>query len=200
MVPRLCGRRSVPARDRDAVRVGRVQRARDRRITALVTYSAVILSFLAGNRMGPRDPRRIGEREQRAPSRWAWATVSSLAARGRCCGFLGETWQVGAARGALRRRVGRRPQWMAARGHSCPCGIVDLRTARERARRGGVSRDRPLPGSSTPGYRPRLPGAGACGARARRKLAVPEAGSSAASGSSGSRRGRTPGAPARPSP
>jgi len=94
-------------------------------ITALVTYSAVILSFLGGIEWGLAIRDDSGNEASRAIA-LGLSTVSSLAAWA-VLWLPSATWQVGAALG-LFVAVWAADQWMAARG-LLPTWFVDLRTA-----------------------------------------------------------------------
>jgi hypothetical protein len=94
-------------------------------IAALVTYSAVILSFLAGIEWGLAIRDESGNEASRVAA-LGLSTVSSLAAWAVL--WLPSThWQVGAALG-LFVAVWAADQWMASRG-LLPAWFVDLRTA-----------------------------------------------------------------------
>ena len=94
-------------------------------ITALVTYSAVILSFLGGIEWGLAIRDDSGNEATRAIA-LGLSTVSSLAAWA-VLWLPSATWQVGAALG-LFVTVWVADQWMASRG-LLPAWFVDLRTA-----------------------------------------------------------------------
>lgn len=94
-------------------------------ITALVTYSAVILSFLGGIEWGLAIRDDAGNEASRAIA-LGLSTVSSLAAWA-VLWLPSATWQVGAALG-LFVIVWAADQWMASRG-LLPAWFVDLRTA-----------------------------------------------------------------------
>ena len=94
-------------------------------ITALVTYSAVILSFLAGIEWGLAIRDESGTESTRAIA-LGLSTVSSLAAWALLW-LPSPTWQVGCAL-ALFVAVWGADQWMAGRG-LLPTWFVDLRTA-----------------------------------------------------------------------
>jgi hypothetical protein len=94
-------------------------------ITALVTYSAVILSFLGGIEWGLAIRDDSGNEASRAIA-LGLSTVSSLAAWA-VLWLPSATWQVGAALG-LFLAVWAADQWMASRG-LLPAWFVDLRTA-----------------------------------------------------------------------
>lgn len=94
-------------------------------ITALVTYSAVILSFLAGIEWGLAIRDDTGTEATRAIA-LGLSSVSSLAAWA-VLWLPSPTWQVGAAL-ALFVAVWGADQWMAGRG-LLPTWFVDLRTA-----------------------------------------------------------------------
>ena len=94
-------------------------------ITALVTYSAVILSFLGGIEWGLAIRDDSGNEATRAIA-LGLSTVSSLAAWA-VLWLPSATWQVGAALG-LFVTVWAADQWMASRG-LLPAWFVDLRTA-----------------------------------------------------------------------
>ena len=94
-------------------------------ITALVTYSAVILSFLGGIEWGLAIRDDSGNEASRAIA-LGLSTVSSLAAWA-VLWLPSATWQVGAALG-LFVTVWVADQWMASRG-LLPAWFVDLRTA-----------------------------------------------------------------------
>ena len=94
-------------------------------ITALVTYSAVILSFLGGIEWGLAIRDDSGNEASRAIA-LGLSTVSSLAAWA-VLWLPSATWQVGAALG-LFVAVWAADQWMASRG-LLPAWFVDLRTA-----------------------------------------------------------------------
>ena len=93
-------------------------------ITALVTYSAVILSFLAGIEWGLAIRDESGNEVTRAIA-LGLGTVSSLAAWA-VLWLPSPTWQVGAAL-ALFVAAWAADQWMASRG-LLPTWFVDLRT------------------------------------------------------------------------
>ncbi len=94
-------------------------------ITALVTYSAVILSFLAGIEWGLAIRDESGTETTRAVA-LGLSTVSSLAAWAMLW-LPSPTWQVGTALG-LFAAVWAADQWMASRG-LLPAWFIDLRTA-----------------------------------------------------------------------
>jgi hypothetical protein len=94
-------------------------------ITALVTYSAVILSFLAGIEWGLAIRDESGTESTRAIA-LGLSTVSSLAAWALLW-LPSATWQIGSAL-ALFVAVWGADQWMAGRG-LLPTWFVDLRTA-----------------------------------------------------------------------
>lgn len=94
-------------------------------ITALVTYSAVILSFLGGIEWGLAIRDESGTESTRAIA-LGLSTVSSLAAWALLW-LPNPVWQVGAAL-ALIVGVWVADQWMAGRG-LLPTWFVDLRTA-----------------------------------------------------------------------
>ncbi len=94
-------------------------------ITALVTYSAVILSFLGGIEWGLAIRDEHGNESTRVAA-LGLATVSSLAAWALLW-LPNPTWQVGCAL-ALFVGVWLADQWMAGRG-LLPTWFVDLRTA-----------------------------------------------------------------------
>lgn len=93
-------------------------------ITALVTYSAVILSFLGGIEWGLAIREDAGNEASRAIA-LGLSTVSSLAAWA-VLWLPSAHWQVGAALG-LFVAVWAADQWMASRG-LLPAWFVDLRT------------------------------------------------------------------------
>ncbi len=94
-------------------------------ITALVTYSAVILSFLGGIEWGLAIRDESGTESTRVIALGV-STVSSLAAWA-VLWLPAPTWQVGAALG-LFVAVWAADGWMAGRG-LLPAWFVDLRTA-----------------------------------------------------------------------
>lgn len=94
-------------------------------ITALVTYSAVILSFLAGIEWGIAIRDESGTEATRATA-LGLSTVSSLAAWALLW-LPSATWQVGSAL-ALFAAAWAADQWMASRG-LLPTWFIDLRTA-----------------------------------------------------------------------
>jgi hypothetical protein len=94
-------------------------------ITALVTYSAVILSFLAGIEWGLAIREEAGTEATRATALGLGA-VSSLGAWALLW-LPSPAWQVGCAL-ALFVAVWAADQWMASRG-LLPAWFVDLRTA-----------------------------------------------------------------------
>lgn len=94
-------------------------------ITALVTYSAVILSFLAGIEWGLAIRDESGTEVTRAVA-LGLSTVSSLAAWAMLW-LPSPTWQVGTALG-LFAAVWAADQWMASRG-LLPAWFIDLRSA-----------------------------------------------------------------------
>ena len=94
-------------------------------ITALVTYSAVILSFLAGIEWGLAIRDESGTETTRAVA-LGLSTVSALAAWAMLW-LPSPTWQVGTALG-LFAAVWAADQWMASRG-LLPAWFIDLRTA-----------------------------------------------------------------------
>ena len=94
-------------------------------ITALVTYSAVILSFLGGIEWGLAIRDESGNEGTRAAA-LGLSTVSSLAAWALLW-LPSAQWQVGSAL-ALFVAVWAADQWMASRG-LLPAWFVDLRTA-----------------------------------------------------------------------
>ncbi len=94
-------------------------------IAALVTYSAVILSFLAGIEWGLAIRDESGTETTRVIA-LGLSAVSSLAAWA-VLWLPSPTWQVGAALG-LFLGVWAADQWMASRG-LLPTWFVDLRTA-----------------------------------------------------------------------
>jgi hypothetical protein len=94
-------------------------------ITALVTYSAVILSFLGGIEWGLAIRDESGTESTRVIA-LGLSTVSSLAAWA-VLWLPSPNWQVGAAL-ALFVAVWVADQWMAERG-LLPTWFVDLRTA-----------------------------------------------------------------------
>jgi hypothetical protein len=94
-------------------------------ITALVTYSAVILSFLGGIEWGLAIRDESGNDATRVAA-LGLSTVSSLAAWALLW-LPSPTWQVGSAL-ALFVAVWVADQWMAGRG-LLPTWFVDLRTA-----------------------------------------------------------------------
>ncbi|MDH5264527.1 MAG: DUF3429 domain-containing protein [Betaproteobacteria bacterium] len=93
-------------------------------IAALVTYAAVILSFLAGIEWGLAIRDESGTESTRAIA-LGLSTVSSLAAWA-VLWLPSPTWQVGSAL-ALFVAVWGADQWMAGRG-LLPTWFVDLRT------------------------------------------------------------------------
>ena len=96
-------------------------------IAALVTFAAIILSYLGGIECGLALRRGIGHERTRAIA-LGLSAVPALAALGRAVARLRRSWQIGAALGALRRRCGRRTSWLARHG-LIPSWFVDLRTA-----------------------------------------------------------------------
>jgi hypothetical protein len=94
-------------------------------ITALVTYAAVILSFLGGIEWGLAIRDESGNESTRAIA-LGLSTVSSLAAWA-VLWLPSPTWQVGSAL-ALFAAVWAADEWMAGRG-LLPTWFVDLRTA-----------------------------------------------------------------------
>ncbi len=94
-------------------------------IAALVTYAAVILSFLAGIEWGLAIRDESGTEVTRAIA-LGLSTVSSLAAWA-VLWLPSPTWQVGTALG-LFAAAWAADQWMAGRG-LLPAWFVDLRTA-----------------------------------------------------------------------
>jgi hypothetical protein len=116
-VPFLLATAALFASDASSVRVPA--------ITALVTYSAVILSFLAGIEWGLAIRDESGTESTRAIA-LGLSTVSSLAAWALLW-LPSPTWQVGSAL-ALFVAVWGADQWMAGRG-LLPTWFVDLRTA-----------------------------------------------------------------------
>jgi hypothetical protein len=94
-------------------------------ITALVTYSAVILSFLGGIEWGLAIRDESGTESTRVIA-LGLSTVSSLAAWA-VLWLPSPNWQVGSAL-ALFVAVWVADQWMAERG-LLPTWFVDLRTA-----------------------------------------------------------------------
>ncbi|MBL0140918.1 MAG: DUF3429 domain-containing protein [Betaproteobacteria bacterium] len=93
-------------------------------ITALVTYSAVILSFLGGIEWGLAIRDESGNEATRVAA-LGLSTVSSLAAWALLW-LPSPRWQVGSAL-ALFAAVWVADQWMAGRG-LLPSWFVDLRT------------------------------------------------------------------------
>jgi hypothetical protein len=116
VVPFVVATAALFASDAAAVRVPA--------ITALVTYAAVILSFLGGIEWGLAIRDESGNESTRAIA-LGLSTVPSLAAWG-VLWLPSATWQVGAALG-LFVAVWAADQWMAARG-LLPAWFVDLRT------------------------------------------------------------------------
>jgi len=94
-------------------------------ITALVTYSAVILSFLAGIEWGLAIRDESGTETTRAVA-LGLSSVSTLAAWA-VLWLPTATWQIGSAL-ALFVAVWAADEWMAGRG-LLPTWFVDLRTA-----------------------------------------------------------------------
>jgi Protein of unknown function (DUF3429) len=94
-------------------------------ITALVTYSAVILSFLAGIEWGLAIRDESGTESTRAIA-LGLSSVSSLAAWA-VLWLPSPTWQVASALALFVAAWGA-DQWMASRG-LLPTWFVDLRTA-----------------------------------------------------------------------
>jgi hypothetical protein len=94
-------------------------------ITALVTYAAVILSFLGGIEWGLALRDEHGDEASRGVA-LGLSTVSSLAAWGLLW-LPSPVWQVGSAL-ALFLLVWAADQWMAGRG-LLPTWFVDLRSA-----------------------------------------------------------------------
>ncbi|MGE0357856.1 MAG: DUF3429 domain-containing protein [Burkholderiales bacterium] len=94
-------------------------------IAALVTYAAVILSFLAGIEWGLAIRDESGTEVTRAIA-LGLSTVSSLAAWA-VLWLPSPTWQVGTALG-LFAAAWAADQWMAGRG-LLPAWFVDLRAA-----------------------------------------------------------------------
>ena len=94
-------------------------------ITALVTYSAVILSFLGGIEWGLAIRDESGNEATRVAALGV-STVSSLAAWA-VLWLPSSQWQVGSAL-VLFVAVWAADQWMASRG-MLPAWFVDLRTA-----------------------------------------------------------------------
>ena len=94
-------------------------------IAALVTYAAVILSFLGGIEWGLAIRDESGNETTRVIA-LGLSTVSSLAAWA-VLWLPSPTWQVGTALG-LFLGVWAADQWMASRG-LLPTWFVDLRTA-----------------------------------------------------------------------
>ena len=94
-------------------------------ITALVTYSAVILSFLAGIEWGIAIRDESGTESTRVIA-LGLSAVSSLAAWALLW-LPSPTWQVGSALALFVAAWGG-DQWMASRG-LLPTWFVDLRTA-----------------------------------------------------------------------
>jgi hypothetical protein len=94
-------------------------------IAALVTYSAVILSFLGGIEWGLALREEAGTETTRGAA-LGLSTVSSLAAWA-VLWLPSSTWQVGTAL-AIFLVVWAADQWMASRG-LLPAWFVDLRTA-----------------------------------------------------------------------
>ena len=122
-------------------------------ITALVTYSAVILSFLGGIEWGLAIRDDAGNEASRAIA-LGLSTVSSLAAWA-VLWLPSATWQVGRRAGPLRRRVGRRPVDGEPRAAA---GVV--RRPAHRDQRAGLRhpRARPLPALAPPHLRALRPG------------------------------------------
>jgi hypothetical protein len=116
-VPFVLATAALYASDASAVRVPA--------ITALVTYSAVILSFLGGIEWGLAIRDESGNEFTRVAA-LGLATVSSLAAWALLW-LPNPAWQVGCALG-LFVAVWAADQWMAGRG-LLPTWFVDLRTA-----------------------------------------------------------------------
>ena len=116
-VPFLVATAALYASDSSSVRVPA--------ITALVTYSAVILSFLGGIEWGLAIRDESGNEATRVIA-LGLSTVSSLAAWA-VLWLPSPTWQVGAALG-LFVAVWGADEWMAGRG-LLPTWFVDLRTA-----------------------------------------------------------------------
>ena len=94
-------------------------------IAAMVTYSAVILSFLGGIEWGLAIRDESGTEATRAIA-LGLSTVSSLAAWA-VLWLPSPTWQIGTALG-LFAGMWAADQWMAGRG-LLPAWFVDLRTA-----------------------------------------------------------------------
>lgn len=94
-------------------------------IAAIVTYSAVILSFLAGIEWGLAIRDESGTEATRVIA-LGLSTVSSLAAWA-VLWLPSPAWQIGTALG-LFAGVWAADQWMASRG-LLPSWFVDLRTA-----------------------------------------------------------------------
>ena len=115
-VPFLLATAALFASDASSVRVPA--------IAALVTYSAVILSFLGGIEWGLAIRDESGTEATRAIA-LGLSTVSSLAAWGLLW-LPSPTWQVGCALALIVATWGA-DQWMAARG-LLPTWFVDLRT------------------------------------------------------------------------
>lgn len=116
-IPFLVATAALYASDSSSVRVPA--------ITALVTYSAVILSFLGGIEWGLAIRDESGNETTRVIA-LGLSTVSSLAAWA-VLWLPSPTWQVGAAL-ALFVAVWAADGWMAGRG-LLPTWFVDLRTA-----------------------------------------------------------------------
>ncbi len=116
-VPFLLSTAALYASDASSVRVPA--------ITALVTYSAVILSFLGGIEWGLAIRDESGTEATRGIA-LGLSTVTSLAAWALLW-LPSATWQVGCAL-ALFVAAWAADQWMAARG-LLPTWFVDLRTA-----------------------------------------------------------------------
>ena len=116
-VPFLLATAALYASDASSVRVPA--------ITALVTYSAVILSFLAGIEWGLAIRDESGTETTRAVA-LGLSSVSTLAAWA-VLWLPTATWQIGSAL-ALFVAVWAADEWMAGRG-LLPTWFVDLRTA-----------------------------------------------------------------------
>lgn len=116
-VPFILATAALYASDASSVRVPA--------ITALVTYCAVILSFLGGIEWGLAIRDESGNEVTRAVA-LGLSTVSSLAAWA-VLWLPSPTWQVGSSL-ALFVAVWAADEWMANRG-LLPAWFVDLRTA-----------------------------------------------------------------------
>jgi hypothetical protein len=95
-------------------------------IAALVTYSAVILSFLGGIEWGLALREEAGTERTRAMA-LGFSAVPSMAAWAVLWLPTSTSWQIGAAL-AIFVAVWAADQWMASRG-LLPSWFVDLRTA-----------------------------------------------------------------------